>query len=63
MSAETKKRRGIAGKANAEGSPYRLNGGGCYPLYMRSLLGATASQIGRRPPHNPLTGGAAKSQG
>lgn len=50
MSAEGKKRRGISGKANAEASPYRLNGGGLYPLYMRKILGpALSAKIGRPP--------------
>ncbi len=52
MSSETKKRRGIAGKANAESSPYRMNGGGLYPMYMRSIIPNLASQIGRKPEHS-----------
>lgn len=47
MSAESKKRRGISGKANAKTSPFRLNGGGCYPLYMRKILGNLAYHIGK----------------
>jgi hypothetical protein len=47
MSAEGKKKRGDAGRANANASPFRLNGGGCYPLYMRKILGNLSFQIGR----------------
>lgn len=47
MSAEGKKKRGVAGLANAKASPFRLNGGGCYPLYMRRILGPVlAAKIG-----------------
>ena len=38
-----KKKRGEAGKKNAENSPYRLNGGGLYPMYMRKILGPNLS--------------------
>lgn len=47
-----KKKRGEAGKSNAENAPYRLNGGGCYPLYFRNILSCVpgvVSQIGRPP--------------
>jgi hypothetical protein len=45
-----KKKRGEAGKKNAECSPYRLNGGGLYPLYMRRILGPVLSAlIGKKP--------------
>lgn len=45
-----KKKRGEAGKSNAEASPYRLNGGGLYPLYMRKILGPNLSAMIGRPP-------------
>lgn len=44
-----KKRRGFAGKANAESQPYRLNGGGLYPLYMRQILGKNLSRLIGKP--------------
>lgn len=48
MSAEAKKKRGESGRAKAGAAPFRLNGGGCYPLYLRGILGpAIAGKIGR----------------
>jgi len=50
MSAEGKKKRGVSGQANAKASPFRLNGGGLYPLYMRKILGPRLSaMIGNKP--------------
>jgi hypothetical protein len=50
MSAEGKKKRGVSGLANAKAQPYRLNGGGCYPLYLRAILGPRiAAMIGHPP--------------
>lgn len=49
-----KKKRGEAGKSNAETQPYRLNGGGCYPDHLRRTLQSIpglAQKIGR-PPHS-----------
>lgn len=52
MSAVGKKKRGESGKANAESSKYRINGGGLYPLYMRQILGPNLSgKIGKSPKH------------
>lgn len=45
--------RGRAGKSNAEHSPWRLNGGGVYPLYQRRMLqqyGAGALNGMAKPP-------------
>lgn len=48
MSQASKQKRGISGQANAKDNPFRLNGGGLYPLYMRKILGAALSaQIGK----------------
>lgn len=47
-----KKKRGEAGKANAEAKPFRLNGGGCYPLHLRQTLATVPGliqQIGKAP--------------
>lgn len=45
--------RGRAGKSNAEHSAYRLNGGGCFPLYLRRIMQqygqGAANSIGRPP--------------
>lgn len=50
MSQASKKKRGESGATNAKNSPYRLNGGGCYPLYMRQILGPhIAAMIGYPP--------------
>lgn len=53
MSAEGKKKRGVSGKANAEASPFRLNGGGCYPSHLRQTMASLpgyVSRIGRPVP-------------
>ncbi len=48
MSAEGKKKRGESGKSKAAAEPFRLNGGGLYPAYMRGILGPDISrQIGK----------------
>lgn len=44
------KKRGVTGKSKAESNPYRLNGGGLFPLYMRSILGSDLSRRIGRPP-------------
>jgi hypothetical protein len=50
MSAVGKKKRGEAGLVNAQNQPYRLNGGGLWPAYMRKILGpALSAKIGRNP--------------
>ena len=41
-----KKKRGESGKKNAETSPFRLNGGGLYPFYMRKIMGVMSGNIG-----------------
>lgn len=51
MSSETKARKGVRGQNNALHKPFRLSGGGLYPLYMRRILGPdTSKNIGRAPP-------------
>lgn len=46
----TKNKRGITGVSNAKAKPWRLNGGGLYPLYMRKIVGPSiAARIGLPP--------------
>ena len=58
-----KKNRGQTGKANAEASPYRLNGGGIYPAYMRMIYRmAGMSDIERPRAQQRARGGEAWSK-
>jgi hypothetical protein len=47
MSAEGKKKRGESGLSNAKNAPFRLNGGGLYPMYMRHIMGEPGRRVGR----------------
>lgn len=49
MSAEGKKKRGESGSSNAKTSPYRLSGGGCWPLHLRQVMATLKleNRIGR----------------
>jgi hypothetical protein len=47
MSQASKQKRGLSGQANAKDNPFRINGGGCYPLYFRGILGNLAKEIGK----------------
>ena len=51
--ATGKQARGAAGRSNAKHKPWRLNGGGLYPLYMRRIMATlgqdTVRGIGRPP--------------
>lgn len=38
------------GLKNAQSKPFRLNGGGLFPLYMRKILGPVLSASIGRPP-------------
>jgi hypothetical protein len=46
-----KKKRGVSGASNAKNHPFRLNGGGLFPVYMRGIVGNdVARRIGKPQP-------------
>lgn len=47
MSAEGKKKRGNSGRSNAEGSPFRLGGGGCHPKALAQVMAMLPGVVGR----------------
>ena len=45
MSAEGKKKNGVSGLSKANRSPYRLNGGGLFPLYVRKIMASAPKSL------------------